>query len=107
MWVGDNKIAAIGIHASRYITTHGIALNCNIDLSWFNHITPCGIEGKGVTSLSKETKKEFTIEKAMPIFLKEFQEVFQCESEELDINDQKDILSRVYSDLMAHITVSQ
>ena len=40
---------------SRDITSHGLALNCDNDLTWFEHIVPCGIEGKFVTSLSKET----------------------------------------------------
>lgn len=69
VWVGDNKIAAIGIHASRYVTTHGISLNCDNDLSWFDHIEPCGISDKGVTSLTKETCVNCSIEKITPIFL--------------------------------------
>uniref|UniRef100_A0A8C1II11 lipoyl(octanoyl) transferase n=1 Tax=Cyprinus carpio TaxID=7962 RepID=A0A8C1II11_CYPCA len=52
VWAGDNKICAIGIHCGRYITSHGLALNCNTDMSWFDNIVPCGIMGKGVTSLS-------------------------------------------------------
>ncbi|KAJ1535569.1 hypothetical protein HK096_002309 [Nowakowskiella sp. JEL0078] len=56
VWVEDRKIAAIGIHVSRYITTHGFALNCTTDMSWFDYIVPCGIEGKGVTSLQEELK---------------------------------------------------
>ncbi|RKP33320.1 hypothetical protein BJ085DRAFT_6404, partial [Dimargaris cristalligena] len=53
VWVGNNKIAAIGIHVQRYITSHGFALNCSTDLDWFNHIIPCGLVGKGVTSITK------------------------------------------------------
>ncbi|XP_021437497.1 putative lipoyltransferase 2, mitochondrial [Oncorhynchus mykiss] len=51
VWVGNNKICAIGIHCGRYIT---LALNCNTDMGWFENIVPCGIVGKGVTSLSQE-----------------------------------------------------
>ncbi|XP_030055853.1 putative lipoyltransferase 2, mitochondrial [Microcaecilia unicolor] len=78
VWVGDDKICAIGIHCGRYITSHGLALNCNIDLTWFEHIVPCGIEGKGVTSLSRELDREVTVEEATLPFLKAFEEQFQC-----------------------------
>jgi lipoyl(octanoyl) transferase len=44
-----------GLQVTRDITSHGLALNCDNDLTWFDHIVPCGIVGKGVTSLSKET----------------------------------------------------
>lgn len=56
VWVDQNrKIAAIGLHVNRWITSHGFTLNCNVDLAWFNHIVPCGLEKKHVTSLSAET----------------------------------------------------
>lgn len=79
IWVGNNKICAIGVHGSRYVTTHGIGLNCNTDLSWFEHIVPCGIEGKGVTSLSKELQRDVTIEEASKVFIRSFSKVFQCD----------------------------
>merc|ERR1719357_1142366 len=50
----EKKICAMGVHNSDLVTSHGLALNCNIDLAWFDHIVPCGIEGKGVTSLTQE-----------------------------------------------------
>jgi lipoate-protein ligase B len=54
VWIGNRKIAAIGIKVSRWITMHGFAFNINSDLSLFNGIIPCGIFHKEVTSLSKE-----------------------------------------------------
>ncbi|XP_022793638.1 putative lipoyltransferase 2, mitochondrial [Stylophora pistillata] len=78
VWVKDNKVAAIGVHAGHWITTHGIALNCNIDLGWFEHFTPCGIIGKGVTSLTRETNQVVHTEDAIEPFVESFQDVFDC-----------------------------
>ncbi|XP_059048991.1 putative lipoyltransferase 2, mitochondrial [Achroia grisella] len=105
VWVDDNKVAAIGVHASRYITTHGIALNCDNDLSWFDHIDPCGIKDKGVTSLTKETGLNCCVEKMTPLFLKKFDKVFDCKCEELDTNAQEDILNSVYNNLLTQTVI--
>ncbi|XP_068910720.1 octanoyl-[acyl-carrier-protein]:protein N-octanoyltransferase LIPT2, mitochondrial [Tenebrio molitor] len=78
VWVKDNKICAIGVHGSRFVTSHGLALNCSTDLTWFEHIVPCGIEGKGVTSLSKELNRHVDVEEVVPLFLDSFSEIFGC-----------------------------
>jgi len=56
VWVGDAKIAAIGVHVSRGVTTHGFALNVTADLDAFNGIIPCGIVDRGVTSIEALTQ---------------------------------------------------
>lgn len=95
VWVENRKICAIGIHASRYITTHGLALNCNADLSWYKHIVPCGLEGKEVTSLSKELNRDITIDQTTPEFLSSFQEVFQGSTEIIKQVEAQEILNSV------------
>ena len=55
IWVeGERKLAAIGVRVRRGVTTHGLALNVNTDLRWFDEMIPCGIHDKGVTSLARE-----------------------------------------------------
>lgn len=79
VWVGNNKICAMGVHASSYITTHGLGLNCNTDLKWFSHIVPCGLVGKGVTSLSKELDRDVAVEEVIPQLLNSFGDCFDCQ----------------------------
>jgi len=71
------KICAMGVRASRWVTMHGFALNVNADLGFFDHIIPCGIKGKAVTSLNVELgKKEVDLNEVQKKLLHHFQELF-------------------------------
>jgi lipoate-protein ligase B len=76
IWIGDRKIGAIGVAVRRSITFHGLALNVNTDLSYFNRIVPCGLAWAEVTSMAKELDAEQSIERVRDRFLNHFAEVF-------------------------------
>ncbi|XP_037377689.1 putative lipoyltransferase 2, mitochondrial [Talpa occidentalis] len=78
VWLGERKICAIGVRCGRHITSHGLALNCSTDLTWFEHIVPCGLVGTGVTSLSKELLRHTTVDEVLPPFLEAFKETYKC-----------------------------
>ncbi len=70
------KICAIGVKASRYVTMHGFAFNVNTDLSYFDHIIPCGIDDKGVTSLEKELGRKQDFEALKQDVVEAFKTLF-------------------------------
>jgi len=81
VWVDDKKetprkICAIGVKCSRWVTMHGIGFNINSNLDYFNHIVPCGIEDKSVTSLQKETNQKIDMEELKLRFKKNFKILF-------------------------------
>jgi lipoyl(octanoyl) transferase len=62
----ERKVAAIGIRVSRGVTMHGFALNCDVDLAWYDRFVPCGIADAGVTSLSHELGRDVTVSEVLP-----------------------------------------
>jgi lipoyl(octanoyl) transferase len=77
VWVGDRKIAAIGVHISRWVTSHGFALNVATDLSYFHYIIPCGLT-KPVTSMA-ELGVRAELEEVGENLAAHFGRIFDCE----------------------------
>jgi lipoyl(octanoyl) transferase len=77
VWVGDRKIAAIGVHISRWVTSHGLALNVSTDLNYFQYIVPCGLT-KPVTSMA-HLGVRVTREEVSRTLAAHFGRVFDCE----------------------------
>ncbi len=74
------KICALGVRASRWVTMHGFALNVNADLGYFDHIIPCGIRGKAVSSLNVELgQREIPMSEVEEKILRHFSEIFEAE----------------------------
>jgi len=73
VWVAEDdrgperKVAALGIRVSRGVTMHGFAVNCDVDLSWYDRFVPCGISDAGVTSLSAELGRDVTVAEVAPV----------------------------------------
>jgi lipoyl(octanoyl) transferase len=75
-WIGAEKIGAIGIRISRWITSHGFAFNVRTDLDHFRLIVPCGISDRGVTSLEKVTGRSISLDEVEDVIVDRFSEVF-------------------------------
>ncbi len=76
VWVEDKKIASIGIHVSRGVTMHGLAININTDLSYFDNIISCGIEGIKMTTIDKELGKKIAMNDIKKQLISNFNIIF-------------------------------
>src|SRR6188472_363122 len=71
----ERKVGALGIRVSRGVTMHGFALNCDVDLAWYDRFVPCGISDAGVTSLSAELGRDVTVPEVAPIVERHLREL--------------------------------
>jgi lipoate-protein ligase B len=76
VWTAKGKIAAMGVHISRWVTRHGFALNVNTDLSFYRLIVPCGIAGRGVTSMREEVVHSVDLAEVADRYISSFSSVF-------------------------------
>lgn len=76
VWTNNKKIASIGIHVSRGVTMHGLAINVTTDLSYFDHIISCGIQGVEMTSIEKELGKKIPMNDIKTAVIKYFNQQF-------------------------------
>jgi lipoyl(octanoyl) transferase len=79
IWVGNDKIAAIGVRIARWVTSHGWALNVSTNLEHFRFITPCGLHGTGVTSIEREIGRRVPLDEVRGILAEKFADVFERE----------------------------
>ncbi len=93
VWVGQNKIAAIGVKVAHWVTMHGFALNVNTDLSYFDRIIPCGIFHKGVTSMQALLDKEIPLDEVSRVLAKKFGEIFGAEMAEMEAHTVNELKS--------------
>jgi lipoyl(octanoyl) transferase len=76
---GEAKLGALGVHLSRWVTSHGFAYNVSTDLSYFDLIVPCGIAGKGVTSLDRALGRRVEMNEARERLVAHFADAFECD----------------------------
>ena len=87
VWVGERKIASIGIHVRRWITMHGFALNVSPDLGNFQWIQPCGLDSGVITSMEELLAEDPGLEKVADETIRHFAAAYDCDSVEVDVGD--------------------
>jgi len=114
VWVGDNKICAMGVHFTRRVlTSHGLALNCCVDLDWFRQIVPCGIADKFVTSLSQQLGRHVPVAEAAGQVVHVLAEklgcdvVWEAESEEVTSSAEEPAVTSRPGEAPKHVAQSR
>jgi lipoate-protein ligase B len=92
VWTSKGKIAAMGVHISRWITRHGFALNVSTNLSYYDLIVPCGIVGRGVASMQMLLAQRVEVEAVAERFIPEFASVFQRHMIRMSADDLMDVI---------------
>jgi len=95
VWVGQEKICAVGIRVTRWVSKHGFALNVNTDLRYFSYINPCGITNGGVTSISRLLGYDLAIEDVLSYILKYSTQVFGMNIKRESIEQLQEVLCPV------------
>ena len=86
IWINNEKIAAIGIQIQRHVTSHGLSLNCDTNLAWFDNIVPCGLKGLGVTSITNQLNAKVDVQQALPLMMASMEEAFSMKFEPMTAN---------------------
>lgn len=78
VWVQDRKIAQVGMNCSKWVTSHGLAINVDPDMRYFGHIVPCGIDDRPVTSMAAELRRAVHVEEVAPVVAEQFAALFNA-----------------------------
>jgi lipoyl(octanoyl) transferase len=100
VWVNNEKIAAIGVKVSRWVTMHGFALNVNTDLTKYDRIIPCGIFHKGVTSMHQVLGQETNLGSVQNKLAESFAEVFTCQPQWMEKSELNTLAMRLSLQLL-------
>ena len=88
VWVGERKLGAIGVRVARWFSSHGVALNADVDLRFFEMIVPCGLhDAPEVTSLTRELGRRVGVDDVVPSFRDAFARAFDCELHDGDVSN--------------------
>ena len=92
VWCGGGKVAAIGVGVSRWVTTHGFALNVNTELDYFGGIIACGLNGKQATSMQAQLQREVDMDEVRAKLASEFASEFDLEMKNIDLSALESML---------------